>query len=209
MAGATIVRGIAMAEDQPGPPGTRNHDHRPGQQPTEPLGGLAQPPPPASAAAGPPREALAGFWPRLVAAFLDWILIGILAAAIGELFGVEAPTPPSADGGVNVQFQPAPGPFILVELVYFTYFHATSAGQSIGNKIMGIRVLDADTGRSLPYARAFARALMSSLSALPCFLGFFWMLWEPRKRTWHDIVADSLVVRASVYPPGEFGRPAR
>jgi uncharacterized RDD family membrane protein YckC len=226
-----------MAEDQPGPPGTSNHDHRLGQQPTEPLGGPAQPPPqppPASGppgselpspaptaplpgdpsvrpafATGPPREALAGFWSRLVAAFLDWILIGILAAAIGELFGVEAPTPPSANGGVNVQFQPAPGPFILVELAYFTYFHATSAGQSIGNRILGIRVLDADTGRSLPYARAFVRALMSSLSALPCFLGFFWMLWEPRKRTWHDIVADSLVVRASVYPPGEFGRPVR
>jgi hypothetical protein len=48
---------------------------------------------------------LAGFWPRLVAAFLDWILIGIVAAAIGELFGVEAPSPPSADGGVNVQFE--------------------------------------------------------------------------------------------------------
>jgi hypothetical protein len=50
---------------------------------------------------------------------------------------------------------------------------------------------------------------MSNLSALPCFLGFFWMLWEPRKRTWHDIVADSLVVRTTYYPPGEFGRPAR
>jgi uncharacterized RDD family membrane protein YckC len=97
----------------------------------------------------------------------------------------------------------------LVELVYFTYFHATSAGQSIGNKILGIRVLDADSGGSLPWVRAFARALMSNISALPCFLGFFWMLWDPRKRTWHDIVADSLVVRASVYPPGEFGRLAR
>jgi uncharacterized RDD family membrane protein YckC len=126
----------------------------------------------------------------LVAAFLDWLLIGIAAAAIGNLLGVEAPSPPSADGGVNVQ--PAPGPFILVELAYFTYFHATSAGQSIGNRILGIRVLDADTGRSLPYARAFVWALMSHLSALPCFLGFFWMLWEPRKRTWHDIVADTL-----------------
>jgi uncharacterized RDD family membrane protein YckC len=144
----------------------------PSPTPTAPLPGDSSVPP-AFAVAGPPREALAGFWPRLVAAFLDWILIGILAAAIGELFGVQAPTPPSADGGVNVQFQPAPGPSILVELVYFTYFHAASAGQSIGNKIMGIRVLDADTGRSLPYARAFARALMSSLSALPCFLGFF------------------------------------
>jgi uncharacterized RDD family membrane protein YckC len=97
----------------------------------------------------------------------------------------------------------------LVELAYFTYFHATSAGPSIGNKMLGIRVLDADTGRSLSYARAFVRALMSNLSALPYFLGFFWMLWDQRKRTWHDIVANSLVVRTTFYPPGEFGRLAR
>ncbi len=45
--------------------------------------------------------------------------------------------------------------------------------------------------------------------ALALFLGYLWMLWEPRKRTWHDIVADSLVVSADAYPPGEFGRPAR
>lgn len=193
-----------MAEDQPGPPGSSDHEHRPGQQPTEPLGGPARPPlgSPAFAAAGPPREALEGFWRRLIGAFLDWLLIGILAAAVGDLLGVEPPSP-SAEGGVSY------GPFILVELAYFTYFHATSAGQSIGNKIMGIRVLDADTGRSLPYARAFVRALMSNLSALAFFLGFFWMLWEPRKRTWHDIVANSLVVNASFYPPGEFARPAR
>ena len=79
----------------------------------------------------------------------------------------------------------------------------------IGNKILGIRVLDADSGASLPYVRAFARALMSNLSALPCFLGFFGMLWDRRKRTWHDMVANSLVVRATFYPPGEFGRPPR
>jgi uncharacterized RDD family membrane protein YckC len=224
-----------MAEDQPGPPGSSNHD-RPGQRPTEPLAGPTQPPGPSAAqgqpgsdlrspaptaplpgapsaapaftAAGPPSEALAGFWRRAVSAFLDWLLVGIVAAAIGDLFGVEAPSPPSADGD-GVQFQLAgTGPFILVELAYFTYFHATSAGQSIGNKILGIRVLDADTGRSLPYVRAFVRALMSNLSALPCLLGYFWMLWEPRKRTWHDMVANSLVVRTTAYPPGEFGRPA-
>jgi uncharacterized RDD family membrane protein YckC len=220
-----------MAEDQPGPLGSSTHDDQPGQRPTEPLGGPTQPPEPppaygqpgsqlrspaptaplpgdqpAFAAAGPPREALAGFWRRLVAAFLDWLLIGIVAAAIGDLFGVEAPSPPAQGDGFNFQLA-GTGPFILVELAYFTYFHATTAGQSIGNKILGIRVLDANTGRSLPYARAFVRALVSNLSALPCFLGFFWMLWEPRKRTWHDIVADSLVVRTTFYPPGEFARP--
>ena len=66
-------------------------------------------------------------------------------------------------------------------------------------------MLDADTGRSLPYARAFVRALMSILSALPFFLGFFWMLWDRRKQTWHDMVANSLVVRASAYPPASSG----
>ncbi|HWC43236.1 MAG TPA: RDD family protein [Actinomycetota bacterium] len=178
-----------MADDQPPPP---------------PVSAAAAPPP-ASAAAGPPAEALAGFWRRLAAAFLDWILVGVVAAAVGNLFGVEAYSPPTAVG--DPSYQPPPGPFVLVGLVYFSYFHATSAGQSIGNLIMGIRVLDAGTGRSLPYVRAFTRALVSSLSAIALFIGYFWMLWEPRKRTWHDIVADSLVVRTTFYPPGEFGRP--
>jgi uncharacterized RDD family membrane protein YckC len=133
----------------------------------------------------------------------------VLAVAIGALVGIDTASPPPVqENGFQVQVNWA-GPYLLVELVYFTSFHATSAGQSIGNKILGIRVLDADTGRSLPYVRAFVRTLVSNLSALPCFLGYFWMLWDRRKRTWHDMVASSLVVRASVYPPGEFGRPAR
>jgi uncharacterized RDD family membrane protein YckC len=196
-----------MAQEPPGPPSSSDHELGPGQGPTVPLPG-GPPPPPAFQVAGPPAEALAGFWRRLAAAFLDWVLVGVIAAAIGQLFGVEVPSPASAAGD-TANFQPAAGPFVLVELVYFTFFHATTAGQSIGNKIMGIRVLDAASGRSLPYVRAFVRALVSSLSAIALFLGFFWMLWEPRKRTWHDIVADSLVVRTTWYPPGEFGRLAR
>jgi uncharacterized RDD family membrane protein YckC len=222
-AGATTVRGVAIAEDQPQPgdlqpPGPTAPI--PGDQAVPPPAGFAAsgppipgdqavPPPAGFAASGPPPQTLAGFWRRLVAAFLDWLLVGFLAAAIGALFGVDTTSPAPVQGeGFDFRFDWA-GPYILVELAYFTYFHATSAGQSIGNKIMGIRVLDAATGGSLPYVRAFVRALMSNLSALPCFLGYFWMLWDPRKRTWHDIVADSLVVRADVYPPGEFGRPAR
>ena len=35
-----------MAEDLPGPPGSSNRDDRPGERPTEPLGGPARPPQP-------------------------------------------------------------------------------------------------------------------------------------------------------------------
>jgi uncharacterized RDD family membrane protein YckC len=157
---------------------------------------------PAFEAAGPPREALAGFWRRLVSALLDWLLVGT-AAAIGELFGVDAPRRrPRATASISSSPERARSSWSS---------WPTSPGSTPpppANRsatILGIRVLDADTGRSLPYARAFVRALMSNL-VLPWVL---WMLWDPRKRTWHDIVADSLVVKASVYRPGEFGRPAR
>jgi uncharacterized RDD family membrane protein YckC len=205
-----------MTEDQPGGPGGGDPDDRPIRPPDTPPGPTAPlptdryaPPPAMLPAGGPPPGALAGFWRRLAGAFLDWLLVGIVASAIGALFGLDTFSSP-ADQGDRLRIQAnLTGPFILVELVYFTYFHATSAGQSIGNKIMGIRVLDAGNGRPLPYVRAFARALMSNVSALPCFLGFFWALWDRRQQTWHDMVADSVVVKASVYPPGEFGRPAR
>jgi uncharacterized RDD family membrane protein YckC len=50
----------------------------------------------------------------------------------------------------NCQLPARACPFVLVALACFTYFHATSTGQSIGNKILGVRVLDATTGRPLP-----------------------------------------------------------
>jgi uncharacterized RDD family membrane protein YckC len=76
----------------------------------------------------------------------------------------KATASPSEGDGFEFRFD-APAPFGVVELAYFPYFHATSAGQWIGNKILGIRVLDADSGGSLPYVRTFVRALMSYLSA--------------------------------------------
>jgi uncharacterized RDD family membrane protein YckC len=158
-------------------------------------------------AGGPPHEALAGFWRRFAASLLDLLLVGVLASAIGELFGLDTAisTGATGDDGFDLRVGSG-GPYTAIELAYFTYFHATSAGQSIGNKVLGIRVLDADSGVSLPFLRAFVRALMSYVSAIPLFLGYFWMLWDGRKQTWHDKVASSLVVRASAYPPGEWGR---
>jgi uncharacterized RDD family membrane protein YckC len=41
---------------------------------------------------------------------------------------------------------------------------------------------------------------MSNLSALLCFLGFFWMLWDRRKQTWHNMVANGAVASAVRVP---------
>ena len=50
------------------------------------------------------------------------------------------------------------------------------------------------TGQPVGYVRAFVRWLGSILSALALFLGYFWMLWDPEKQTWHDKMAGSVVV---------------
>jgi predicted lipid-binding transport protein (Tim44 family) len=91
-----------MAEDQPGPSGRGDRDDRPTRPlatpsgPTAPLPGDRYTPPPATPpAGGPPPEALGGFWRRLGGAFIDWLLVGILAGAIGALFGVDTSVSPA------------------------------------------------------------------------------------------------------------------
>ena len=38
------------------------------------------------------------------------------------------------------------------------------------------------------------------VSAIPCLLGYFWMLWDKEKQTWHDKFATDVVVPVDAYP---------
>jgi uncharacterized RDD family membrane protein YckC len=68
-------------------------------------------------------------------------------------------------------------------------------GQTIGKKAVGIRVADAMSGAPIGPGRAAGRYFARILSALPCYLGYFWMLWDENKQTWHDKLVNSIVVR--------------
>ncbi len=65
---------------------------------------------------------------------------------------------------------------------------------------MSIRVVGLQTGYTIGYAGAFIRVIGKIVSAIPCLLGFLWMLWDPEKQTWHDKLAGAAVVPVSVYP---------
>jgi uncharacterized RDD family membrane protein YckC len=123
---------------------------------------------------GPP----AGFWRRLAATLIDGILLGIVDTVLRLLLG-------------------GPGQLLglLVTIGYFTHFHGTT-GQTPGNAAVGIRVVDVRDrpGQPIGYGRAFLRWLVSLLSALILLVGFLWMLWDPRRQTWHDKAAGSLPV---------------
>jgi uncharacterized RDD family membrane protein YckC len=61
-------------------------------------------------------------------------------------------------------------------------------------RILGIRIARID-GRRFTTRDAAVRHLLGypvSMSAF--FLGFLWMLWDPRQQGWHDKIARTLVV---------------
>ena len=134
-------------------------------------GGTAGPPPIVTVTLSPVDLALlprVGFWRRLCATFLDFILVGITL--------------------------PVTGPFFLG--VWPAYHVALWAwkGTTIGGIVMGIKVVRLD-GQPVDFAVALVRSLASFFSAFALFLGFFWAGWDRERQAWHDKIAGTIVVK--------------
>jgi uncharacterized RDD family membrane protein YckC len=83
---------------------------------------------------------------------------------------------------------------------YSVYFIGSGSGQTVGMRVLGIRAIDAATNGRVDYGKAFVRYLVGVVSQFPCYLGYFWMLWDREKQTWHDKAAGTFVVPVSAYP---------
>jgi uncharacterized RDD family membrane protein YckC len=136
--------------------------------------------PPGGSGPSGPR---ANFGQRLLAFIIDGILVGIPFVI---LFLISRPLGWAVGA--------------LISLAYFTYFEGSPSGQTIGKRVMSIRVIDFSAGGSLGFGRGFVRQLGRILSGFLCYLGYFWMLWDKEKQTWHDKIATTVVVPTSAYP---------
>ena len=67
-------------------------------------------------------------------------------------------------------------------------------GRTFGKLILGIRVLDSTNNENISLSQATIRYLSYIPSALPIFLGFIWGSFRKDRRTWHDLLADSIVI---------------
>lgn len=166
---------------------------------TEPLA----PPPPAVQQQPPPAggQPLASWGSRAVALIIDSLLIAIpLALAI--TFAVVAALRED-DGEPAGLYWALFGLLLLVYFVlpflYFPILNGNERGQTIGKRIMGIRVRRMDgsplgVGRGLGrYALVFAAGLVAGPLVL---LDYLWPLWDERHQALHDKAVDSVVVRA-------------
>jgi uncharacterized RDD family membrane protein YckC len=146
------------------------------------------PPPPipqAPVVPGGPSGPRASFGRRAVALILDGVLLWIVYAIVWAV----------TNQGL------ASAVYLVVALVYYSYFEGGPTGQTLGKRAMGIRVYDfSSAGGPIGFGRGAIRFLGRILSSLACGLGYLWMLWDREKQCWQDKIATTVVVPVSSYP---------
>jgi len=85
----------------------------------------------------------------------------------------------------------------MIFLVLYTLYYVFMVGMygaTLGKMILKIRIVKED-GAKVSFVDAFIRELASYISAVVLFLGYLWVLWDPKKQSWHDKIAHTVVVR--------------
>lgn len=139
----------------------------------------------------------AGFKVRLLAAFLDFLLIlaGLILVilVIASLIAFTG-----RDHLLKNELFTTPLIIlaIVLPLLYFILLEAGSHGATLGKRWLNIKVQDLK-GQRLSIKRSAARLFAHTLSHLPLQLGFLIQPFTPRKQTLHDLISGCVVIYAS------------
>lgn len=133
-----------------------------------------------------------GLVTRAVAIVIDAVLVNLVAVVTGASIVLLMDTlgiPQQVRAIVAVI---SGGVYALWVVTYFVAFWTINA-QTIGDRVMGIRVQHPDGTRVRP-VRGLIRLGMLIVCAIPLGAGFVPVLFDPRRRGLHDRVARTVVV---------------
>ncbi len=147
----------------------------------------------------------AGFASRFVAFIIDlavlvaasglinWVLIAAIGLLGIDLVGPvnEASNPVTRSIIIVGKVALTILPFFLQSAYWFVFWIIT--GQTVGKRIMGIRVVRID-GERMRTSNTIRRIVTYYLGMLPFFLGFAWILIDNERRAWHDKSAGTCVI---------------
>jgi uncharacterized RDD family membrane protein YckC len=156
----------------------------------------------------PPSDDALARWPRrALSAVIDLFVISAItlpfvAPTISRIVD-------SGDGTTELsshEFRTIAILNIVVQVAYFTGMHAWR-GQTVG-KIAARTVVVRDDGQPLTGSVAFVRAVTliginfvsGLLFIVPAVVNMLRPLWQPRRQTWHDQVARTVVARVDALP---------
>ena len=224
--GAAPGQPYGAAPGQPGGAPGQPYGAAPGQ----PYGGY-QPYPgsPAGTVYKPPKDpVLAEWWQRLLARIIDGIIVSIfispvwvvtVLALVHRIQNVANQYPDLSQPGTQQAFSNSMnqavagmiGVFLLLgvlaALVYFAYDWLQHGlwGQTLGKRVMGTKVVTADTRTPISGGAACRRAAVFALpSGVPYIGGLFalinelWLTWDTQRQCLHDKAAGTVVAKKSM-----------
>ncbi len=129
----------------------------------------------------------AGLFARWVALTLDPLIAVLLyfggIAVLGGMTGSE-------DVGVMAA--------VLLPILYVIwYLSLMRQGLSPGKKLLGLQVVDQQTGGIPGFGKMFVREVVGRfLSGIVFGLGYLWAIVDKNAQAWHDKIAGTVVVKA-------------
>jgi len=142
----------------------------------------------------------AGWWRRFVAwGILDCLILGAIETVVAlVLWGLPALIFGLIDqnligiGSLTGGILAAAG--VIVAYILYVVVPTGKTGQTLGKRIMGIRVVDKD-GNPPGMGKAFLREIIGkAVSEIIFCLGFILAAFDNQRRAWHDRIAGTYVI---------------
>jgi uncharacterized RDD family membrane protein YckC len=140
----------------------------------------------------------AGFWIRLLAKFLDGLILGLGAGLVIGVFAailLPAVAKNKTNNEVYVVILVGVVLVVVLALVFYQIWCLPKYGGTPGKRILGLKVVTAEGG-SISWGRAFGRFFAEILNNLiPFYIGYIIAGFDSQKRTVHDHIAGTRVVK--------------
>jgi uncharacterized RDD family membrane protein YckC len=155
-----------------------------------------------------PQVTYAGFWLRVLAYFIDMIVLGIFAVPIligGAMLlgigGMLENIPHNQDPFMNG----LPPAFVLFVMfcgglslfgtwLYFAFLESSEWQGTLGKKVLGLIVTDM-AGHKVTFWRATARYFAKYVTHFTFFIGYIMAGFTEKRQALHDMIASCLVLR--------------
>ncbi len=139
---------------------------------------------------------LAGFFTRLVASLIDGFLLFIIQFVVGMVFMFG---PAALLKGQNLGLLIfLPIIWYIPQLVILLYYYGVyqhNTGQTVGKKVMGIKVVDVVTGQTPTVGKFLLRDILGKIISSLVVIGYLWAIWDEKKQAIHDKVAGTVVIK--------------
>ncbi|CEI85463.1 RDD family protein [Ehrlichia minasensis] len=82
----------------------------------------------------------------------------------------------------------------MIAMYIYAVYSWVKFSATLGKFLTGLRIVDATTFQKITLTQSTKRVFGSILSCLPLCLGILWCNFNKRKQTWHDKIANTVVV---------------